>query len=845
MSDPIHNQRAGEAFAEAGLRIAEVSRERSNITLDLSGLGLTSLPKSISHLTQLQLLYVQDNDLKELPGFLSQLHKLRVLRVSNNCLTKLPDLIGQLTGLQTLDVSLNNLTTLPEPIGRLIELQEFYTNNNQLASLPESLGSLTQLRELHVENNQLTTLPESLRRLTGLRQLWVQGNSGLGLPVEVCDTPQRPRSILDYYFSKRVSRALNEAKMILVGRGGVGKTSLVNRLVHGRYDPKETKTDGIAITQWPLRIGQDEVRLNIWDFGGQEIMHATHQFFMTKRSLYLLVLNAREGEQDANVDYWLRLIQSFGGDSPVLIVVNKALAHAFDLNRRGLKEKFPAIRDFLQTDCEAKQGLEDLRQAISRETDRLEHLRDPFPASWFSVKDTLAHLRERERANFIPFARYQQLCAEQGVKEAVSQETLVGFLHDLGIVVNFRDDPRLSETHVLNPEWVTNGIYKILNADWLTKRQGVLQLEHLAGVLDRQEYPKAMHLYLLDLMRKFELCYEMPDGNGHYLVPELLGKEEPYLREFAAAEALRFDYRYNILPEGLLPRFIVRSRALNQSLPRWRTGVVLEWEGNRAVVKADLQDRLVSIAVVGVGAGRRRLLSVIRSDLDVIHRSITKLEATEEVPVPGQPGLAIGYEELRALEEAGEQELIRFHKGKLVKVKITDLLNGVEDASTRPSEPKREAGAREGVRVAFSYSHKDEALRDQLETHLKLLQRQGVITTWHDRKLMAGDKWAGVIDDKFQTADIILLLVSADYLASDYCYEIELKTALERAAKGEAAVVPIILRTCDWSDAPFAKFQALPKDAVPVVKWAHADDAWTDVERGIKKLAEERRKRSG
>jgi internalin A len=407
----------------------------------------------------------------------------------------------------------------------------------------------------------------------------------------------------------------------------------------------------------------------------------------------------------------------------------------------------------------------------------------------------------------------------------------------------------LAETHVLNPEWVTNGIYKILNADWLMKRQGVLELGHLAGVLDRDEYPKAMHLYLLDLMRKFELCYEMHDGDGHYLVPELLGKEEPDLQEFSGAEALRFDYRYNILPEGLLPRFIVRSRALNtvgnKNLPRWRTGVVLAWEGNRAVVKADLQDRTVSIAVLGAGTGRRRLLSVIRSDLDVIHRFITKLEATEEVPVPGQPGLAIGYQELRALEEAGEKELTRFHKGKLVKVQIADLLNGVEDASTRPSEPKREAGAREGVRVAFSYSHKDEALRDQLETHLKLLQRNGVITTWHDRKLMAGDKWAGVIDDKFQSADIILLLVSADFLASDYCYEIELKTALERAAKSEVEVVPIILRTCDWADAPFAKFQALPKDAVPVVKWTHPDDAWTDVERGIKKLAEERRKRGG
>jgi internalin A len=205
-------------------------------------------------------------------------------------------------------------------------------------------------------------------------------------------SPAKPDAILDYYFRTHrrgvESRPLNEAKMMLVGRGGVGKTSLVNRLVHGRYNPKELKTDGISITQWPVEVRGDQVKLNIWDFGGQEIMHATHQFFLTKRSLYLLVVNAREGEQDGNVDYWLRLIESFGGDSPVLVAINKISDHPFDLNRRGLKEKFPAIRDFIQTDCEAEIGLEQLRAAILRETDRLEHLRDPFPASWFEVKES-------------------------------------------------------------------------------------------------------------------------------------------------------------------------------------------------------------------------------------------------------------------------------------------------------------------------------------------------------------------------------------------------------------------------------------------------------------------------
>src|SRR6185436_7964728 len=154
------------------------------------------------------------------------------------------------------------------------------------------------------------------------------------------------------------------------------------------------------------------------------------------------------------------------------------------------------------------------------------------PAAWFNVKDALANLPMSEGRNFIPFIRYRQLCEEHGITETKSQEKLVSFLHDLGIVVNFRDDPRLAETHVLNPEWVTNGIYRILNAETLAHGHGELRLSELPTVLDLQEYPKSMHLYLLDLMRKFELCYEFYESAGHYLVPELLGKEESDLREF-------------------------------------------------------------------------------------------------------------------------------------------------------------------------------------------------------------------------------------------------------------------------------------------------------------------------
>jgi hypothetical protein len=147
------------------------------------------------------------------------------------------------------------------------------------------------------------------------------------------------------------------------------------------------------------------------------------------------------------------------------------------------------------------------------------------------------------------------------------------------------------------------------------------------------------------------------------------------------------------------------------------------------------------------------------------------------------------------------------------------------------------------TQLFISYSHKDEALREQLGTHLTLLRRQGVIQDWHDRRIGAGQEWAGAIDGHLNGADVILLLVSADFLASDYCYDLEMKRALERHDARDACVIPVILRPVDWQGAPFAKLQALPKDGKPVTSWPNADEAFTDVARGIRRALEDLRRR--
>lgn len=168
----------------------------------------------------------------------------------------------------------------------------------------------------------------------------------------------------------------------------------------------------------------------------------------------------------------------------------------------------------------------------------------------------------------------------------------------------------------------------------------------------------------------------------------------------------------------------------------------------------------------------------------------------------------------------------------------------IENNHSPTPESKTATGSQNSPLILFySYSHKDETLRDHLNTHLTLLQRQGIIDAWYDRDITAGTGWAEVIDTHLNTADIILLLISADFLASDYCYEKEMNRAIERHNNQEACIIPIILRPCDWTSAPFGKLQALPiahgEGAKAVTTWSNQDEAFTAIAQGIRKAAAE------
>ena len=695
--------------------------------LDLTMAQLTSLPPEIAQLTKLQVLDLEATQLTALPREIGVLTNLRELNLPMNRLTSLPPEIGQLTNLQMLDLGENQLTSLPPEIAKLTNLQALHLGHNELTSFPPEISAMKKLRELDLGGNQLTSLPHEVGELTNLQMLFIWGNQLKSLPPGISQLtnlrgldlrhnqlrllPQwilelsldlNPRELQDValipggialrgnplerppmeivaqgreavrrYFAslKEGKRVLNEVKVLLVGDGGAGKTSLVKRLLTDEFDPEESQTHGVNIDDWSVTSAGAKICAHIWDFGGQVIMHSTHQFFLSRRSLYVLVLDGRK-EEDA--EYWLKHIESFGGDSPILVVLNKMDENpGFDVNRRFLQSKYKGIQDFFRVSCKTSKGIAGLRKAIIESLPEVGITSTTWPEKWVQVKRRL----EKMERSFISYDKYVAMCEEERIPDEADQDTLVKFLHDLGVVVHFPDF-RLRHMHVLDPRWLTTAVYRIINSEALAEDKGLLKLSSLIDILSSNDdgfsYPAEQHRYIVDIMEKFELCLRI--GDDRILVPDLLEVQEPEI-DFDYDSSLRFRIDYDFLPKSIIPRFIVKKHAEIKGELRWRTGVVLKSEAfaATAVVTADETAKRIYIAVAGPQT--KDYLTVLRSVFLETNRAFQKLRYTERIPLPDDPEVAVSYDHLLRLEKEGQENY--YPEGAKRSYRVKELLGTV------------------------------------------------------------------------------------------------------------------------------------------------------------------------
>lgn len=854
--------------------------------LDLSRMSLAALPPEIGQCRNLRHLSLCDNQLTRLPPELAECARLGLIFLDGNRFRTLPPVLRDCRELAQLSLDRNDLRTFPAELLEYQELGNLSLTATGLTELPAEIGRMRKLRFLRLDGNSLTALPESLRQLPKLEMLSLHGNDTLGLPPEVLGPtseavgegkaqPASPKSILDYYFSRGVggAKSLDEVKIIFAGRGGAGKTSLVNRLVFDRFDREEKETPGIAITDWTMRDcpGGGPVTAHVWDFAGQVITHAMHQFFFSTRTVYVLVLTGRENAERDDAEYWLRLIAAFGtertpyrglipygevtnvefsGGPPVVVALNKwddgGSARA-RLDRAALRERYPFIVGFVETDCATRRGLPELRAKLCETVGVMKWVRDGFPAKWAGVKDKL-------RANPDPHLGYnvfRGICRAEGVVDEGEQDSLATALHALGVALNYRDDERLRFASVLKPHWLTENVYALMRH--AEAKAGVLPRAALPSVL-KDEKDAAMRRFLVDMMVRFELAYPLAEEGeepDRWLVPQALPDEQPADAESfrTAAEATRLRFTYRALPTNIVPQFIVRTHAFleldrQRERVQWASGAVLSRAGARALVWADKYERLVEVTVTGPTEARQQLAGLCQAELRSIHALIPGLNPHEETEVveSGKDGrTARGWVPVKGLEldEAMQRKsAVTLESVGTVEFDPAKELNEFTKPAARDDSWK--------PRLFISYAHGDDRSRKSLETQLKILRSVGAVhDLWTDRCIQPGEDWNRSIKTELESADVVVLLVSNAALASEYIQTVEMKRAIERHAGGEAVLVAVILEQCLWKKTPIAQWQAILPNGKPVLESRPQTNGWAAVAEKLHELFERLRREHG
>ncbi|MFN6536513.1 MAG: COR domain-containing protein [Nostoc sp. EkiNYC01] len=654
-----------------------IARLQQLTYLNLSFNQLKTLPEAIASLQQLTYLNLSRNGLRTLPEAIASLQQLTSLDLCCTGLRTLPEAIAGLQKLTSLDLSYNQLTTLPEVITRLQKLTSLNLSCTGLTTLPEAIANLQQLTSLDLRDNKLTTLPEAIASLQKLTSLNLKGNPIENPPPEII--AKGIKAIKDYFRQIQAEGTdyLCEAKLLIVGEGGAGKTTLAKKIEDKNYQLREEDTTkGIEVIKWhfPMENGR-EFRVNIWDFGGQEIYHATHQFFLTRRSLYVLVADTRK--EDTDFYYWLNVVELLSDNSPLLIIKNEKQNRHREINQLQLRGQFTNLKETLSTNLADNTGLEQVLEQIKHYVKNLPHIGSPLPKTWVRVREAL----ENNSRNYIGLDEYLNICQQNGFTQRDDKLQLSGYLHDLGVCLHFQEDPLLNKTVILQPKWGTDAVYKVLDNEKVIRNLGSFTRSDLAQIWCEDEYA-TMHDELLRLMINFKLCYEIPRSQGKYIAPQLLSANQ-LSYDWNESNNLILRYSYEFMPKGIITQFIVAMHELiNEQQCVWKSGVVLSKDQTKAEVIEYYGKREIKIRVSG--RHKRDLMTIVTHELDKIHDSYKQLKYNKLIPCNcltckdnQEPHFYI-FDELRQFI-ANKQDQIQCHKKPYKMVNVLELIDDVMD----------------------------------------------------------------------------------------------------------------------------------------------------------------------
>jgi internalin A len=525
--------------------------------------------------------------------------------------------LGQLINLHLCGLE---LTQIPSDIWQCSALQGLYLNNNWLSTLPAVIGQLTALQGLDLDNNPLRTPPPEI--------------VAQGVPAILAYLQTLQQAEVERF----------EAKVILVGEGGMGKTSLLRTLQGKDFVERLPVTQGIEIiplyTPHPLHSHQ-QITLYTWDFGGQEIYQATHQFFLTQRSLYLLLWNPRLGAEACRLPFWLDTIKGQAPDAKILLVATHSdLWNTPAINLSSYQKRYPQIVGLCTISNLTSAGLDTLKAQLLAAVLQTPFVGQKWPRAWVEAEQELLARPEHH----IDDATFAVLCNQHKIESETERETFGRYLHDLGKILYFHDDPVLKTLIVLKPNWISKAISRVLLDPHVLQANGVLEhreLPHIWATDEQgQPYPRTLYPIFVRMMERFELCYQLePERPGQpitqslipQLLPDLPPTSLPPIPTMPGPGQVPVEMRYTLsfVPAGLMSWFLVRTHRYSQQ-QHWREGARLGYGGQQAHIELDPLQREISISVWGPFP--YTFLLILKQTLDDLLQTFQGLRVQRKIP---------------------------------------------------------------------------------------------------------------------------------------------------------------------------------------------------------------------
>lgn len=822
--------------------LGDVRRLESLTIQNCSSLDTEPL-KKFENLTNLELVNCNLNEI----NFLKQGHKLRSLNLASNNISNINFLsslanlrhlcltnnnfsnikaIANLRQLETIDLSNNRVNNI-QPISNLNNAKSIFLgankildikplsqlNNAEIIDLSDNkvidisvVDRLRHLRILNLRNNQVQYFSfDTLKSLPRLTQLFLTGNPVSNIPKDLLDINLGGNSLYilgDYFSSLEKGKLINdEVKLILVGNSTSGKTSLTKYLMDGKFSDIENSTHGISLNRWVIEEARTNLKVNIWDFGGQEYYHATHRLFMDDHAVYILVweedrntLGATEtrifitGQMRSLLldhfpyRYWLENIRYYAPKSPILMVQSK-----LDLSLRKELESYCFLPPYNVESPSHHLTVKNLSNGDLNQSELASlsfqifasHLREvlrssaakyPLGKKWVEIRDSIRELPKT--MTWMSIKAFHEFC--KSIDPTIELDGLISYLRgSASTILYYPEDSLLSDMIFLNPQWVTDIIYSILSYDIQEKMSGEFTLDHVRSVLDKLEISNMADTFVrLMKARRFELIFEKPGQPNTFIAPQYLPDtlgNNKILEKLRPKDPLRFQLVFpKFMPKSLFIRFMVRYGNLSKDV-YWKYGCILDKDDTRMFVECHFEERRISVEI-----GQTRNMKIIASELFDTFFELSDGHDDTLASVNGFDFVSI----LELQDANNDNRRIKSLRGNWVLIsefdflfKKGDMYSTVEKAIDELNRPKENMNDS----IFFSYAWADEswAEGDGLVTRLyKSLEKDGYKVVRDIHSIGYKDLLSQFMK-RISKGKLVVVILSDKYFTSPYCmYEL-------------------------------------------------------------------------